>query len=272
LEVSLRSDLGHYDSTLKVVHETRDALLRELQPVADDPSAVGAALLAKLNAQGAKIGSSASELADRWGKLNTFLGAAPAGRGSLSPQVFHYVDRDFDLVVDVKSTTPLFTIPSKRFIVIVQLASTWTIRTTTGIMISGLWDEHYTKHTVVVTPASGTTAAVTRIEVARERRDAGFPEVTMLMHISPRGTRDRHAVSLGIGVASGSASGRVYAGYSHKLGQSAAWSIGIAGGNVKRLSESIDRTNPGSADPEQSRRDVFKFAPFIGLSVRLGGT
>ncbi|HTD84283.1 MAG TPA: hypothetical protein VK648_10880 [Gemmatimonadaceae bacterium] len=272
LEIALSSNLPLYADRLKIVRESRDALLGALQPVADDSGAVGAALLAALKAEGSQVGSSATELADRWAKLNAFLGVAPAALGKLSPQVFHYIDRDFDLVVDVKTSNLPFTIPTRRFIVIVQLAKTWTIRTTTGIMVSGLWDEHYTKRTVIVTPAASGTAAVTNTEVVRERRDAGFPEVTMLMHIAPRGANDRNALTLGIGVASGNASGRIYAGYSHKLGQSAAWSIGVAGGNVKRLSKSIDPKNPGSADPEQTRRDVFKFAPFIGISVRLGGT
>jgi hypothetical protein len=261
METTLRSNLSSYPQAISVLRSARSALLSAVQPVADDPTAVAKAIITKVAAEGSGLSATETELADRWSKLTKFVSVAPAGLGDLAPQVFRYVDRDFDIVADIKPTFDLFVIPPRRFITVTQLTNAWTVRTTTGIAFSGLYDEHYTKRT------NGTTT-----NVVTERRDMALPDATMLLHVSPRGSNDRHSLTLGIGIATGTANGRLYVGYGRKLGQVAAWTLGIAGGNVKRLSESIDRDNPGSADPEQSRRDVFKFAPFIGISVRIGST
>lgn len=269
LEQSLRNDLSRYPTALSAVRNARADLLAAIQPTADDPLAVAKTVLSRLKEEKSTVSVTEGDLGDVWSKLGKFLRSAPAGLGDLAPQVFHYVDRDFDLAVDVKPTFDLFTIPARRVVAVVQLSDPWVLRTTTGIALSGLYDEHYTRRTFIDTPASGTTPAVTHQEVVRERRDAAYPEATMFLHIAKVGRHD--ALSLGAGVATGNAAARLYIGYSHRLAMAAAWSVGIAGGNVKRLSNSIDIKNPGNADPEQSRHDAFKFAPFVCVSVRIGG-
>jgi hypothetical protein len=270
LEHSLRVNVSEYPGAVRDVRRARVALLAAIQPTADDPLAVSKAVLAGLKKEKSIVAVTERDLSDVWTKLDNFLRAAPSGLGDLAPQTFRYEDRDFDLAVDIKPNFDLFSIPTRHFVLPVQLAGAWTLRSTSGIALSGLYDEHYTKRTFIDTPATGTTPAVTHEEVVRERRDAAYPEATLFLHIARQGRHD--ALSLGAGIATGNAAARLYLGYSHKLALAAAWSVGIAGGNVKRLSNGIDVKHPGTADPEQTRHDVFKFAPFVCVSVRLGGS
>jgi len=106
------------------------------------------------------------------------------------------------------------------------------------------------------------------VEVVQEDHDLVSTEPTLMLALSRAGTRS--AFLFGFGV-SHNGFGRGHLAYGFKLGEVAVLTLGAAVGPVKRLSTTIDHgLNPAGVDPELSRRDVIRAAPFIGVSFHLG--
>jgi hypothetical protein len=184
------------------------------------------------------------------------------------------VDDDLEITIAFTSKNPLVKVPQPMKITVL-LSSGWILSTSTGFAASRLVDDHYTVRTVVDTPTTGTTPAVTHREAVAEERDAATPEATYFVHL--RNVSDPNGfwralpreLSFGVGLATG-VKGRLYLGASYALGSAGAFTVGIAGGNVKRLSRNVNVKNLGDVDPEATRRDVFTAGPFVALSWRFG--
>lgn len=203
------------------------------------------------------------------------IGKSRLGTGCYAPDTFN-VEVPFDIKIVWASTNPLIQAPVSDSIPI--RFPTWKIVGATGFAFSGLSDDQYTFRTEVVTPASGTTPAVTKRIAVREERDAYLPEVTGFLHFTKVGPLFNVAKSLqflvprqlsvGGGLSAGP-SGRVYLGLSWPLGRVGSLTAGLAGGPVKRLSKNVDTNNLGDSDPQASRRDILRTAVFFGVSFRV---
>ncbi len=59
-------------------------------------------------------------------------------------------------------------------------------------------------------------------------------------------------------------------GASYRFAQVAEFTVGVAGGKVKRLSEGVNRANSGTVDPQVARIDSFHTSLFGALTFRIG--
>lgn len=201
--------------------------------------------------------------------------AGPLGNERLAT---YDADQEFDVIITwtVPAGSSVKTPPSQRMPV--RFASNWIITSTVGMAASRLVDQNYTTRTIT-TPASGTTPEVTRKVAVREQDDHGSFDGTMFVHVTPTGDWIRRSywrflprqLSLGIGIGATDASGRIYTGVSWPLGRSASITFGAAAGKTKVLSRNVNVDDLGDVDPQASRRDVLRFAPFIGFSWRIAG-
>jgi hypothetical protein len=210
-----------------------------------------------------------SDIASWWSNILA-LDAKSNSLASFPEQAFELED-DTKITIVFQSKNPLIT-PTPAMQAIVRV-SDWRVVTTTGFAGSGLVDEHYTVRTIVDQAASGSTPAVTHREAIRETPDIANAEATYFVHLSNLSDLARYlplSPTFGVGLGTG-VSGRLYAGTSWQFGNRGNLTVGVALGQVKRLSHNIDPKHlDDGVDPEATRRTLTRAAPFVALSWRLG--
>jgi hypothetical protein len=258
---------AEYVTALQQVHTARASVLSLLK-VPDLGATVAAAL-----ANVAAISIPTSQVAASWDALQRLLSIAPSRPVDLGPFLFTYEDRDFNVVITATPTAVLPTVSVRVFAIPVREKYGWKWTTTTGFAFSGLTDQNFSARTVVVTPASGNTPAVTRKELVQEATDGLRPEPIVLVHLSPihHSFAERIALSLGVSLTP-SGPARIYSGLSWRLGQIGALTVGAAAGSVKRLSRNVDTSDIGTADPQQLRRDLLLTRVFASFSLRFAAS
>jgi hypothetical protein len=276
--VSSPTNAQAYSGFVTELADAHHSLIGELKPASNTPGDIVKAIRAILGDDLEKrLGISETDLTTWFSSEIDLVTKASQGLGCSSAATFH-VDVPFDTLLEWKSSNALIKDPPGDTVPI--LFSAWQVAGSTGFAFSGLTDNHYTVRTVTVTPAQGSTAAVTKRVAVAESDDSYLPEVTGFVHFmrfgNALGCAGRKTCwmprqySVGGGLSAG-LSGRVYLGVSWPLGRVGSITLGAAGGQVKRLSKNVDRDNLGTTDPEASRRDVIRTSWFFGVSWRVLG-
>jgi hypothetical protein len=267
LRSSLLGDFSGYESLLTQVSLARSKLVATLVNAGMPAGTMASAeVLKALQDESVAIGTSDEKFKEFWDELDDLLAKAPVRKTSGPSATFEYDDRDFDIVLTIKPLNSLIQNPEITTKAVVRLRHGWKVSTTTGFALSGLRDDHYT--TTSETTGTGTNAVTVKKAVREERDQLSIPEATLFVHLYPKASN--LAFSAGIGLAE-NASGRMYAGLSWRLGRAGALTFGVSGGKVKRLSKNINVNNLGEADPEATRRDVYKSSFMFGYSWTLTG-
>jgi hypothetical protein len=262
-----------YEALRTAIKEARESVAAGFSDYENKHRDYVAALARFRDSLGLVPGAGAAEIAAAMTKAN--LPAAPeptfandligleAARLAFLAKTSIDIDRPMNVTVRFKSVNALIEAPGAEATIHLRDRSGWRLATMVGFGFSGLIDDHYTARTIVDAPAT------THREALRERRDQYAPDVVFLVHIV---NRIPIVPTFGVGLNTGSANGRFFAGASARFGTVAALTGGMAAGKVKRLSRSVDPHNVAEeVDPEASRVDVLKVSWFVAISFRPGG-
>jgi hypothetical protein len=259
---ALHHDLAGYEGARRTLGELRNELLIRLE-VPDDGDAVTEALF-----EAGGVRATEEQIVEWWENLTHLLSVAPESLQSFRPVHYTY-DDDFDIQIGFASNSELVTAPSHFPMIAVREQGGWRVSTSTGIAFSRLKDDEYTVQEIMEPDDEGDVR-MRRVAV-EEEGDVINPEPALFIHLTPgwEGFFDRFQLTFGVGVDADSG-GRTYAGLSYRFGSAGSILIGAAGGQVKRLSASVDPNDLGDIDPNDVRKDVFDVDAMFALSWRFG--
>lgn len=262
LQHALHHDLNTYEGARRTLGDLRNELLIRLE-VPDDGEAVTEALFAA-----GGVRATEEQIVEWWEDLTHLLSVAPASLQSFRPVHYTY-DDDFDVQIGFTSNSELVIAPSHFPMIAVREHGGWRVSTSTGIAFSRLKDDEYTVQEVIEPDGEGDVRF--RRVAVEEEGDVINPEPALFIHLTPgwEGFFDRFQLTFGVGVDADSG-GRTYAGLSYRFGSAGSILIGAAGGQVKRLSASVNPSDLGDIEPNDVRKDVFDVDAMFALSWRFG--
>ncbi len=175
--------------------------------------------------------------------------------------LFTFTDKDFELRVEVVPVSAAATDPNDSraithgFYIRAQQSHDWVLFPSTGFALSNLVDKNY---------------GLKGKEIVDQGGDQARAEAMFMMNFQPKATTNNSfpwLMGLGVGTTGGDT--RYYLSpLGISLGRWGALHVGVAGGKVMRLKESIDRSNYTGTAPNEDRQSVFRFGTFFALSAR----
>jgi len=254
-------NLIHHDTAAKYLDEASKAI------------AAGQADKAKYSLDEAKSAvdqfgtksNSKAELITRIAQYQKQL-TPPIANGKAILPSFTYSGQDFDVRVEVapdgatasgddKTERAVIT---KGFYIHGRRDRDWMLFTSTGLALSRLVDDEYGIR------ETGNTKTLVKLGSDKARG-----EFLVFLNFQNRGiTGQAIPLLFGLGVGSTGSDMRYYLGPGVSLGNWGALHVGLVGGKVQRLRETVDTSDYKGTDPSAERHSVFQTDYFLSITAR----
>ncbi len=254
-------NLGHHDQAAKALDEAAKAIAAGQVPQATKALDQAKGEVEKFDDKANNKAGLLTRIADYQKRLTE-----PDKRMTVILPPFTYTGQDFDVQVDVApaaASAPAGdkadgTSVTKGFYIQGRRDHDWMLFTSTGLALSRLVDDEYGVRD------NGATKSLVKLSPDKARG-----EFLVFLNFQNRGvTGQAIPVLFGLGVGSTGADMRYYLGPGLSLGSWGALHLGLVGGRVKRLRDSVDAVDYKGTDPSAELRSVFETSYFLSITAR----